>query len=75
MSRQDRCCKDANDIVIDVWRYARHLGFTTAERIGVFIVEMERRERRGADAVRARAKTRGTFIKATIAGLPSRAVA
>jgi hypothetical protein len=33
MSRQDRWCRSANDIVIDAWRYARHLGRTTAERI------------------------------------------
>jgi len=30
---------------------------------------MERLERRGADAIRSHAKTRGTLIKATIADL------
>jgi hypothetical protein len=71
MSRQDRWCKGANDIVIDAWRYARCLGRTAAERIEVFNVEMERLERRGAGAVRAHANRRGTFIKAAIADLPS----
>jgi hypothetical protein len=71
MSRQDRWCKGANDIVIEAWRYARRLGRTAAERIA-FNLEMERLERRGASAVRAHEKTRGTFIKAAIAGLPPR---
>ena len=72
MNRQDRRCKGANDIVIDAWRYARYLGRTTAERTAVFNVEMQWLERRGADAVRARAKTLGTFIKDTMADLPPR---
>jgi hypothetical protein len=72
MSRQDRWCRSANDIVIDAWRYARYLGRTPAERIAVFNVEMERLERRGADAIRSHAKTRRTLIKATIADLPPR---
>jgi hypothetical protein len=70
MRRRDRWCRDANDIVIDIWRYARRLGRTTAERIAVFEVEMERLERRGADATRSHAKRRGTFIKTAIADMP-----
>ena len=72
MSRQDRWCKSANDTVIEAWRCARHLSRTTAERIAIFNVEMEQLERRGAAAVRSRAKTRRTLIKATIADLPPR---
>jgi hypothetical protein len=59
MSRQDRWCKSANEIVIDAWRYVHRLGRTRAERIAIFNVEMERLERRGADAVRTLAKRRG----------------
>ena len=70
MTRRDHWCKDANDIVIDIWRYARRLGRTTAERIAVFDVEMERLERRGAAAARSHAKRRGTFIKTVIAYMP-----
>lgn len=72
MTRQDHWCKDANDIVIDIWRYARRLGRTTAERIAVFNVEVGRLERRGAGAARSHAKRRGTFIKKCIADLPPR---
>jgi hypothetical protein len=61
MSCQDRWCKSANDIVIDAWRYARHLDRTTAERFAVFNVEMERLERRGADGIRSHAKNAGDF--------------
>ena len=69
MSRQDRWCRSANDIVIDAWRYARYLGRTPAERIAVFNVEMERLERHGARALRAHAKRRGTLIKGAMADL------
>jgi hypothetical protein len=71
MSRQYRWCKGANDIVIDAWRYARHLGRTTAERIALFNVEMEQLERHGVSALRAHAKRRRTFIKSVMADLPS----
>jgi hypothetical protein len=54
------------------WRYARHLGRTTAERIAVFNVEMGQLERRGADAVRSHAKRRGTFVKTKIGVRPTR---
>ena len=72
MTRRDYWCKDANDTVIDIWRYARRLGHTTAERIAVFNVEMERLERRGAAAARSHAKRRGTVIKTVIAYIPPR---
>ena len=48
---------------IDTWRHARRLGRTAAERIALFNVAMERRERHGARALRANAKKAGTFIK------------
>jgi len=72
MSREERWCKSANDIVVDAWRYARRLGRTAAERVAVFNVEMERLERHGAGALRARANRRRTFIKSALADLPSR---
>jgi hypothetical protein len=72
MRRRHHWCKDANDIVIGIWRYARRLGRTTAEHIAVFNVEMERLQRRGADAVRSHAKRRGTFIRTAIADMPPR---
>jgi hypothetical protein len=62
MSRRDRW-KSANEMGIDTWRHARRLGRTAAERIALFNVAMERRERHGARALRANAKRRGTFIK------------
>ena len=64
MSREERWCKSANDIVVDAWRYARRLGRTAAERVAVFNVEMERLERHGASPLRARAKDRGLSPKA-----------
>ena len=59
MTRRDHnsWCTAANDIVIGAWRYARHLGCTSAERIAVFNVEMERLLRCGANAIHADAKT------------------
>jgi hypothetical protein len=57
VSRPDRC-KSANDIVIMAWRYAQHLGRTSAERIAVFNFEMTRLERRCADLTHEHAKSR-----------------
>jgi hypothetical protein len=72
MSREDRWCESANQIVIDFWRYARRLGRTTAERMAVFNVEMERLQRHRAGALRAHAKRRRTFTKSAMADLSSR---
>jgi hypothetical protein len=44
VSQPDRC-KSANDIVVMAWKYAQHLGRTSAERIAVFNFEMTRLER------------------------------
>jgi hypothetical protein len=60
VSRRDHnsWCTAANDIVIGAWRYARHLGCTSAERIAVFNVEMERLLRCSANAIHSDAETR-----------------
>ena len=70
MSRRDRW-KSANEMGIDTWRHARRLGRTAAERIALFNVAMERRERHGARALRANAKRRGLSSKATTSPRPN----
>ena len=70
MSRRDRW-KSANEMGIDTWRHARRLGRTAAERIALFNVAMERRERHGARTLRANAKRRGLSSKATTSPRPN----
>jgi hypothetical protein len=53
-----RWAQAANDIVIEAWRYARHLGRTPAERIAIYNAEIQRLMRRGANAVRQYARKR-----------------
>jgi hypothetical protein len=48
----------ANEIVIEAWRYARHLGRTPAERIAIYNAEIQRLMHAGANAARQYARKR-----------------
>ena len=54
---KERRAQAANDIVVEAWRYARHLGRTPAERIANN-AEIERLMYAGANAVRRYARKR-----------------
>lgn len=48
----DRRADAANEIVIEAWRMAKHVGRNAAERAEIYNREMERLEHYGAYAIR-----------------------
>lgn len=60
----------ANDIVIETWRYARHLGRTPAERIAIYNTEIQQLMHASANAVRQYARKR-PFNRVAFAETPA----